>query len=122
MTRSSLCAPYSIHQVSDFGRLNARPGDEKEISSGRLGSIPVPKDAVGMSYGYLFDLLMHDYAAVPIALYRHDAADDVLYVYTGPTPETVLRMSDSVFFLAPLENMAQMLRENPPRPRESRPM
>lgn len=107
--------------MSDFGRLNARPGDEKEISSGRLGSIPVPKDAVGMSYSYLFDLLMHDYAAVPIALYRHDATDDVLYVYTGPTPETVLRMSDSVFFLAPLDNMARMLRENPPRPRESRP-
>ena len=77
--------------------------------SGRLGRIPVPSALVGQEYGDLFELLMMDFEAIPIALYRHDSKADVSYVFTGPPPKTKLRMTDSVFFLAPIHTIKTLL-------------
>lgn len=87
------------------------------VGSGRLGAVSIPLHAAGQEFSYLFELFMHDYDALPIALYRHDEADDVCYVYTGPSPATALRASDIVFFLAPAKSMARIFSDNPPRAR-----
>lgn len=77
--------------------------------SGRLGRIPVPSELMGQEYGDLFELLMMDFETIPIALYRHDSKADVSYVFTGPPPKTKLRMTDSVFFLAPVHTIKALL-------------
>jgi hypothetical protein len=75
----------------------------------------MPADMVGQVYGELFEALMVDFEAMPIALYRHDAKADVSYVFTGPPPETMLRVTDYVFFLAPIETMNLILRKYGPK-------
>lgn len=89
--------------------------DQRDTFSGRLGRIPMPADMVGQVYGELFEALMVDFEAMPIALYRHDAKADVSYVFTGPPPETLLRVTDYVFFLAPIETMNLILRKFGPK-------
>jgi len=89
--------------------------DNRFAVSGRLGRIPMPLDLVGQVYGELYEALMVDFEAMPIALYRHDHRSDVSYVFTGPPPRTLLRATDYVFFLAPVETMKAILLEYGPR-------
>lgn len=83
--------------------------NNERVASGRLGRIPVPLPCVGRTFGHLFATLMAEHEAMPLALYRHDAKADVYYVFTGPPPPTVLRPSDFVFLLAPVESLRRML-------------
>jgi hypothetical protein len=89
--------------------------DNRFAVSGRLGRIPMPSDLVGQVYGELYEALMVDFEAMSIALYRHDHRSDVSYVFTGPPPRTVLRATDYVFFLAPVETMKAILLKYGPR-------
>lgn len=86
----------------------------RQIESGRLGRIPVPQELTGNSYSDLFEMLMLEYQAVPFALYRYNFSTDSFYVYTMPQPDTVLRPSDYVFFLAPLDVMGTLMKKFPP--------
>jgi hypothetical protein len=79
------------------------------VASGRLGRVPVPLQCVGRTVGQLFELLMEEHEAMPLALYRHDVRADVYYVFTGPPPSTVLRATDHVFILAPVERLREAL-------------
>lgn len=83
--------------------------------SGRLGRIPMPSDLIGQTYGELYEALMVDFEAMPIALYRHDHRSDVSYIFTGPPLHTLLRAMDCVFFLAPVETMKSILLKYGPR-------
>ena len=91
------------------GSKAAQAQQSEGVASGRLGRIPAPLPCVGRPYGQLFELLMAEHEAMPLALYRHDAKADVHYVFTGPPPTTVLRPSDCVFLLAPVESLRRML-------------
>lgn len=94
---------------SKGGGPQAQQFQHDDVPSGRLGRVPVPFQCVGDTYGRLFELLMAEYEAMPLALYRHDARADVYYAFTGPPPATILRASDCVFLLAPVESLRRIL-------------
>ena len=107
-------------KAQHWSELRDKPGPQQQrggdpahhnerVASGRLGRIPVPLPCVGRTFGQLFATLMAEHEAMPLALYRHDAKVDVYYVFTGPPPSTVLRPSDFVFLLAPVESLRRVL-------------
>lgn len=111
-------------KVQHWSELRDKPGPQQRggdqahnnerVASGRLGRIPVPLPCVGRTFGQLFATLMAEHEAMPLALYRHDAKADVFYVFTGPPPSTVLRPSDFVFLLAPVESLRRVLAQYRP--------
>eukprot|EP00624_Nannochloropsis_granulata_P000279 evm.model.NODE_11007_length_13466_cov_19.823111.1 len=107
-----------VHAGSNDDSCDNGDGDDDNnrfAVSGRLGRIPMPSDLVGQTYGELYEALMVDFEAMPIALYRHDHQSDVSYIFTGPPLHTLLRATDCVFFLAPVETMKSILLKYGPR-------